>query len=103
MPLLALMPVFSGVAMGYSMALRASRKPYFDLIANLFAAPVAIVSALVFMPWWGIAGAIASMLLSFVVLAIVTLVCYRGLLFAKSWVAVDGSESARGMKVVGPL
>jgi O-antigen/teichoic acid export membrane protein len=103
MPLLALIPVFTGLAMGYSMALRASQKPYFDLIANVFAAPVAIVSALVFMHWWGIAGAVASMLLSFAVLTILTVVCYRWSLFAKSWVAVDGSDTSRGMKVVEPL
>jgi O-antigen/teichoic acid export membrane protein len=103
MPLLALTPVFTGLAMGYSMALRASQKPYFDLIANIFAAPVAIVSAIVFMHWWGIAGAVASLLLSFAVLTVLTLVCYRWSLFAKSWVTVNGRDGSRGMKVVGPL
>jgi O-antigen/teichoic acid export membrane protein len=103
MPLLALMPVFTGLAMGYSMALRASQKPYFDLIANMFAAPVAIVSAVVFMHWWGIAGAVASLLLSFAVLTVLTLVCYRWSLFAKSWVTANGSDDSRGMKVGSPL
>ena len=76
MPILCLIPVANGVAMGFSMALRASQKPRFDLISNLFAAPVAILSAVVFMHFWGLAGAAASMVLSFLVLTIVTLVFF---------------------------
>ena len=76
MPILCLIPVANGVAMGFSMALRASQKPRFDLISNLFAAPIAILSAVVFMHFWGLAGAAASMVLSFMVLSIVTLVFF---------------------------
>ncbi len=79
MPLLALIPVANGISMGYSMALRASQKPRFDLVSNLFAAPVAILSAIIFMRVWGLAGAAASMLLSFVILSVVTII-----FFAKS-------------------
>jgi len=77
MAVFALMPVCTGLATGYSMALRASQKPYFDLISNAFAAPVAVVTAFLFMHRWGIAGAVASMVLSCAVLSIVTLVCFR--------------------------
>jgi len=76
MPVLCLIPVVNGVAMGFSMALRASQKPRFDLISNLFAAPVAIVSAVLFMHVWGLAGAAVSMVLSFLVLTAVTLVFF---------------------------
>jgi O-antigen/teichoic acid export membrane protein len=76
MPILCLIPVANGVAMGYSMALRASQQPRFDLISNLFAAPVAILSAVLFMHFWGLAGAAASMVLSFLVLTIVTVVFF---------------------------
>ncbi|HTC61942.1 MAG TPA: hypothetical protein VK709_03810 [Candidatus Saccharimonadales bacterium] len=76
MPILCLIPVANGVAMGFSMALRAAQKPRFDLISNLFAAPIAILSAVVFMHFWGLAGAAASMVLSFMVLTIVTLVFF---------------------------
>jgi O-antigen/teichoic acid export membrane protein len=76
MPILCLIPVANGVAMGFSMALRASQKPRFDLISNLFAAPVAILSAVFFMHVWGLAGAVASMVLSFLVLTAVTLVYF---------------------------
>jgi O-antigen/teichoic acid export membrane protein len=76
MPILCLIPVANGVAMGFSMALRASQKPRFDLISNLFAAPVAILSAFIFMHIWGLAGAAASMVLSYLVLTTVTLVFF---------------------------
>ena len=77
MPLLALIPAVNGISAGYSMALRASQKPRFDLISNLFAAPVAVVSAFVFMRIWGLAGAAMSMLLSYAVLSFVTIVFFR--------------------------
>ena len=77
MPLLALIPVVNGISTGYSMALRASQKPRFDLISNLFAAPVAVVSAFVFIRYWHLAGAAASMLLSYAVLSVVTIVFFR--------------------------
>lgn len=77
MPALALIPVANGISSGYSMALRASQKPHYDLIANAIAAPVGILSALLFMHWWGLAGAAASMILSFVITAVVNAISYR--------------------------
>jgi O-antigen/teichoic acid export membrane protein len=76
MPMFALVPAASGISMGYSMALRASQRPHFDLISNMFAAPVAIISAFFLMRSWGLAGAAASMALSFAVLSIVTIVFF---------------------------
>ena len=76
MPVLALVPVFAGLGMGYSMALRASQKPHFDLIANAVAAPVGLVSAILFMRWWGLTGAAASMILSFFAASVVILLFY---------------------------
>lgn len=67
MPILALIPAANGLTMGFSTALRASQKPHFDLLANAIAAPVAIVSAVSFIRWWGLAGAAASMVAGFVV------------------------------------
>lgn len=77
MPILALIPVASGASTGFSMALRASQKPRFDLVSNLIAAPVAIISAVVFMRLWGVTGAAASMLLSFLVLCAIIIVFFR--------------------------
>jgi O-antigen/teichoic acid export membrane protein len=77
MPVLALVPVANGFAAGYSIALRASQKPQFDLLGNAMAAPVGLVSALLLVRWWGIYGAATSMILSFTVFAVVTFACFR--------------------------
>lgn len=60
-PLLALIPVFNAFATGFSMALRASQKPHFDLLANAVAAPAALISALILIRLWGVSGAGLSM------------------------------------------
>lgn len=77
MPVLALTPVCTGLSMGYSMALRASQKPHFDLIANAVAAPVGVVSAILFLHWWGLTGAAASMVLSFLAASVVNCFSFR--------------------------
>jgi O-antigen/teichoic acid export membrane protein len=76
-PVLTLVPVAQGAAMGYSMALRAMHRPHFDLIANAIAAPIGVVSAIALMHWWGVAGAAASMVLSYATYAIVSAWMYR--------------------------
>jgi len=77
MPVLALMPVCTGFSMGYSMAMRAAQKPHFDLLANALAAPVAVISAIFFLHWWGLPGAAASMILSFLAAATVNYFSYQ--------------------------
>jgi O-antigen/teichoic acid export membrane protein len=67
MPLLALVPAANGFNSGFSAALRGSQKPHFDLVANALAAPIAILSAVFFIRWWGLAGAGISMVMGFVV------------------------------------
>jgi O-antigen/teichoic acid export membrane protein len=86
-PLFALIPVCTGFAMGYSMALRASQKPHFDLLSNGVAAPVGILSCLVFLHFWGIGGAVASMALGFAAYGLVFFCSYR------AWV-VRGAKKA---------
>lgn len=76
MPLLALVPAAGGFYQGFSMALRSSRRPYFDLVANGIAAPVGLVSALIFVHLWGLAGAGASLVASMLALAMVSFVCF---------------------------
>ena len=80
-PLLGLMPLCTGLATGYSMALRASQRPQFDLLANSVSAPVAVVSAVLFIRWWGIGGAAASTVLGFAAYAAVFFLSYR----ARPW------------------
>jgi O-antigen/teichoic acid export membrane protein len=76
-PILALVPVVSAFSIGYSMALRASQKPQFDLLANIIAAPIALLSAMWFIRRWGLAGAASSMVLGFLVLGAVSVVCFQ--------------------------
>jgi O-antigen/teichoic acid export membrane protein len=77
MPVLALIPMISGFGTGYSVAVRASQQPHYDLVANLVAAPIGLISAVLFMRWWGVFGAAASMVLGFAVLSLTTYVCFR--------------------------
>jgi O-antigen/teichoic acid export membrane protein len=76
-PALALIPAANGFNSGFSAALRGSQKPHFDLLANTIAAPVALLSALVFIRWWGLAGAAASLAAGYATLAIVNFCSYR--------------------------
>jgi O-antigen/teichoic acid export membrane protein len=75
-PILALMPVANSFCTGYSMALRASQKPYCDLVSNALSAVVAVLSTIVFVREWGLLGAAVSMVLSFVVMNLVTLIFF---------------------------
>jgi O-antigen/teichoic acid export membrane protein len=77
MPVLALIPVCTGLSTGYSMALRAFQKPHFDLLANAVAAPVGALSALYLIQASGLAGAAVSMALSFLAAALVSFFSYR--------------------------
>ena len=76
-PMFALIPVCTGFATGYSMALRASQKPHFDLVSNGAAAPVGIMTCVIFLHLWGIRGGVASMVLSFATYALVFFWSYR--------------------------
>lgn len=77
MPVLVLIPATLGLSSGCSMALRASHQPKFDLIAQIAAAPVAVTSAVLFIRWWGLAGAAASLVLGYLTHALVTCLMYR--------------------------
>jgi O-antigen/teichoic acid export membrane protein/cyclopropane fatty-acyl-phospholipid synthase-like methyltransferase len=94
-PILALVPVALSASMGHSMALRASQRPHFDLVANAIAAPVAIISALVFMHWWGLPGAAVSVVLSYVTCSITTCWVYRA--------SAGGEEKRRIRRTKSPI
>jgi O-antigen/teichoic acid export membrane protein len=73
---LALIPVAQGFSLGFSMALRASQTPHFDLIANAIAAPVAVISAIVLIRWLGLKGAALSLVAGYVTYSVVTIYVY---------------------------
>jgi O-antigen/teichoic acid export membrane protein len=93
MPVLALVPAANGLTMGFSTALRASQRPQLDLLANAIAAPIAVVSAVGLIRWWGLAGAAASMVTGFVVYATVNCWLFRSAdgLELRSEIASEGA------------
>jgi len=93
MPMLSLVPAVNGLTMGFSTALRASQRPQFDLLANAIAAPIAVVSAVSLIRWWGLAGAAVSMLTGFVVyMSVNCWAFYAGLgLETRTDIAIDGA------------
>jgi O-antigen/teichoic acid export membrane protein len=70
-PILGLVPVCTGFAIGFSMAMRASQKPHIDLLANAIAAPVGLITAAVFIRLWGLNGAAFSVVAGFAAYAAV--------------------------------
>jgi O-antigen/teichoic acid export membrane protein len=89
-PTLGLVPVFTGFAMGFSMALRACQKPHFDLLANAVAAPVGLATAFLFIRAWGLGGAVVSLILGYA--------AYAAVLFASfvNWTAPTAKTGAVG-------
>jgi O-antigen/teichoic acid export membrane protein len=75
-PVFGLVPVFTGLLLGFSMALRASQKPQFDLLANSVAAPIGVTTAIIFIKMWGIGGAALSVVVSSAASAGVLLFCF---------------------------
>jgi O-antigen/teichoic acid export membrane protein len=61
LPILAFQPVLGAFAAGYSVVLRAVRKPRQCFMATAIAAPVGLLSSVLFMTWWGLAGLAVSM------------------------------------------
>jgi O-antigen/teichoic acid export membrane protein len=76
-PLFMLIPLSVGLASGYSMALRAMRRPHFDLLATRIAAAVSVQTAFLFIPLWGLAGAAISMASGFAAHSAVVCLCFR--------------------------
>jgi O-antigen/teichoic acid export membrane protein len=75
-PVLGLVPIFTGFSSSLSLALRALRKSQFELLAYVLSAITALASGYVLMPRWGLPGAAASIVGSTGVLAIGVLICF---------------------------
>jgi len=80
MSLFVLATAAAGLCQGLGMALRAARKPQFDLISNGVAAPIAIAFVYFFTKWWGLTGAALGVASVFAVQAAMTIVCYYAML-----------------------
>jgi O-antigen/teichoic acid export membrane protein len=75
-PALGLIPVFLSFGFGCSLILRALQKPEHVLIVGAGTAPVGLLSAFIFIPRWGLAGAAASMVLTCATSVAITLYLY---------------------------
>jgi O-antigen/teichoic acid export membrane protein len=78
MPVLSAIPLFVAVSMGFAHSMRAAHKPHFDFLANAVAAPVAMLSSLLFIKKWGAGGAAASMVLASLVYMVCVMFIYYG-------------------------
>src|SRR5208283_5411427 len=76
-PLFMFVPLFAGLASGYSMALHAMQRPHFDRLANGIAAAISVQAAFLFIPLWGLAGAAISLASGFAVHAAVVYLCFH--------------------------
>ena len=81
MPTLVLMTIPLGPMQGFGMALRAIRKPKFDLVSGLLAAPIAMLCAYFGTMRWGLAGAAWSLVLGIAIQGVVTTVYFRRLVW----------------------
>jgi O-antigen/teichoic acid export membrane protein len=75
-PVLGLVPVFTGFSASLCLALRALLKSHLELIACAFSAATSLALAMLLMPRWGLTGAAASIVGSTAVLAIAVLICF---------------------------
>jgi Na+-driven multidrug efflux pump len=75
-PALGLIPVFLSLGSGCSLILRALQRPKHVLIVGAGTVPVGILSAFIFIPRWGLAGAAASMVLTCATSVAITLYLY---------------------------
>lgn len=75
-PVLALIPVVNGFGTGYSMALRACQKPYYDLVSNAVAAIASVLSTILLARRFGVFGAAAALVLGFFAMNLVGLIFF---------------------------
>jgi O-antigen/teichoic acid export membrane protein len=75
-PWAGIVPILSGIEMGFAVMLRAIQKPQYFLICGLGTALVGIVTGLIFISLYGIAGAIISMILTGFVSLLITIILF---------------------------
>jgi O-antigen/teichoic acid export membrane protein len=73
---LGLMPIFTALATGYSVILRSIQKVQYYLINGIASGIAGIVSSFFMIKAWGITGAVASLVLTFFISAVITIYLY---------------------------
>jgi len=64
MPVCGVFPVVAALATGYVLIVQVAQKPHLPLCASFVTAPIGLVSSILLTLKWGLAGAVASMLLT---------------------------------------
>jgi Na+-driven multidrug efflux pump len=75
-PILGLVPIFSGLAIGYSLMLRAAQMPKHLLIQSIITAPIALTSTIVLGQRYGLVGIATSVVIASVASAAVNVSLY---------------------------
>jgi len=76
-PILGLIPVLTAITTGYSLALRAIQRPQFYLIYGMIVAPVGLLTGVIFTYYWGLEGAIWSLVINSLITLIIHMILYR--------------------------
>lgn len=76
-PILGIIPILTGVTTGYSLALQAIQKPQFYLIYGIIVAPVGLITGILFTKYWGLTGAVLSLVVTSLVTLIIHLYLYQ--------------------------
>lgn len=88
-PWAGLIPVLTAIATGFSVMLRAIQKPQQFLIVGLAAAPVGFLTSVILIPAFGLAGSIASFVLTGVATVLISVFLYI-LWFPKEGTTIPG-------------
>ena len=76
-PILGIIPIFTAITTGYSLALRAIQRPQFFLIYGMVVAPVGLLTGVIFTHIWGLEGAVWSLVIISVITLVVHMILYR--------------------------
>jgi len=76
-PILGIIPIFTAITTGYSLALRAIQRPQFFLIYGMVVAPVGLLTGIIFTHFWGLEGAVWSLVIISVITLCVHMILYR--------------------------
>jgi O-antigen/teichoic acid export membrane protein len=76
-PILGIIPIFTALTTGFSLALRAIQRPQFFLIYGMVVAPVGLLTGVLFTHIWGLEGAVWSLVIISGITLVVHMILYR--------------------------
>jgi len=76
-PILRLIPFFTAFSTGYSLILKAIQKPEFNLVYEMVVAPIGLITGVIFIHFWGLAGAVWSLVIISLLTVIILMILYK--------------------------